>query len=118
MSGLTLGPGISLQKNGQKIGKDWKECWCGEDAGDALHRAGYPLPSLRLLAGHVHGAGYGTRSCRPGMLKIDDHKFSKSRGYVVWTNDDYLDQGLPADLRCTSSPYTSHTKEMNYHSKS
>jgi len=49
------------------------------------------------------------------MLKVDDHKFSKSRGYVVWTNDDYLDKGLPADyLRYYLLAYTNHTKELNF----
>ena len=50
-----------------------------------------------------------------GMVKVDDHKFSKSRGYVVWTNDDYLDKGLPSDyLRYYLLAYTSHTKELNF----
>lgn len=50
------------------------------------------------------------------MVKINDKTFSKSRGgYVVWTNDDYLDQGLPADyLRYYLLAYTSHTKELNF----
>ena len=49
------------------------------------------------------------------MVKIDDQKFSKSRGYVVWTDEDYLDQGLPADyLRYYLLSYTSHTKELNF----
>ena len=49
------------------------------------------------------------------MVKVDDHKFSKSRGYVVWTNDDYLDKGLPADyLRYYLLTYTAHTKELNF----
>ena len=49
------------------------------------------------------------------MVKVDDHKFSKSRGYVVWTNEDYLDKGLPADyLRYYLLAYTSHTKELNF----
>jgi methionyl-tRNA synthetase len=34
---------------------------------------------------------------------------------VVWTNDDYLDKGLPADyLRYYLLAYTSHTKELNF----
>ncbi len=49
------------------------------------------------------------------MVKINEKKFSKSRGNVVWTNDDYLDQGLPADyLRYYLLAYTSHTKELNF----
>jgi methionyl-tRNA synthetase len=48
-------------------------------------------------------------------VKIEDKTFSKSRGYVVWTNDDYLDMGLPADyLRYYLLSYTSHTKELNF----
>ena len=50
-----------------------------------------------------------------GMVKVDDHKFSKSRGYVVWTNDDYLDKGLsPEYLRYYLLAYTNHTKELNF----
>ncbi|MDD1676028.1 MAG: methionine--tRNA ligase subunit beta, partial [Methanomicrobiales archaeon] len=46
---------------------------------------------------------------------INDQKFSKSRGYVVWTNEDYLDKGLPADyLRYYLLSYTSHTRELNF----
>ncbi len=49
------------------------------------------------------------------MVKVDDHKFSKSRGYVVWTNEDYLDLGLPADcLRYYLLASTSHTRELNF----
>jgi methionyl-tRNA synthetase len=65
----------------------------------------------------LHGAGYGEpySVVASGMVKVDDHKFSKSRGYVVWTNDDYLDKGLSADyLRYYLLAYTSHTKELNF----
>jgi methionyl-tRNA synthetase len=49
------------------------------------------------------------------MVTIEGRKFSKSRGYVVWTNDDYLDQGLPADyLRYYLLSYTNHTKELDF----
>ena len=49
------------------------------------------------------------------MVKVDDHKFSKSRGYVVWTNEDYLDKGLSPDyLRYYLLSYTNHTKELNF----
>jgi methionyl-tRNA synthetase len=65
----------------------------------------------------LKGAGYGVPHAivASGMVKVDDHKFSKSRGYVVWTNDDYLDKGLHADyLRYYLLAYTSHTKELNF----
>jgi methionyl-tRNA synthetase len=98
-------------------GKDWKRYWCGENrvthfiGGDIIYHHSIFWPAL------LKGAGYGVPHAivASGMVKVDDHKFSKSRGYVVWTNDDYLDKGLPADyLRYYLLAYTSHTKELNF----
>jgi len=98
-------------------GKDWKRYWCGENrvthfiGGDIIYHHAIFWPAL------LKGAGYSAPHAivASGMLKVDDHKFSKSRGYVVWTNDDYLDKGLPADyLRYYLLAYTSHTKELNF----
>jgi len=101
----------------QVNGKDWKRYWCGENrvthfiGGDIIYHHAIFWPAL------LKGAGYSAPHAivASGMLKVDDHKFSKSRGYVVWTNDDYLDKGLPADyLRYYLLAYTSHTKELNF----
>ena len=101
----------------KKTGNDWKRFWCGENrvthfiGGDIIYHHGIFWPAL------LKGAGYGVPHAivASGMVKVDDHKFSKSRGYVVWTNDDYLDKGLPADyLRYYLLAYTSHTKELNF----
>jgi len=101
----------------KKTGNDWKTLWCGENrvthfiGGDIIYHHCIFWPAL------LNGAGYGTpRSIvASGMVKVDDHKFSKSRGYVVWTNDDYLDRGLPADyLRYYLLSYTNHTKDLNF----
>jgi methionyl-tRNA synthetase len=98
-------------------GKDWKQYWCKENrvthfiGGDIIYHHSIFWPAL------LKGAGYGVPYAvvASGMVKVDDHKFSKSRGYVVWTNDDYLDRGLPADyLRYYLLAYTSHTKELNF----
>lgn len=65
----------------------------------------------------LKGAGYSlpTDVVASGMVKIEDKKFSKSRGYVVWVGEDYLDQGFHPDLlRFYLSSYTSHTKELNF----
>lgn len=98
-------------------GRDWREFWCGN--GDITHFIGGDITYHHCIfwPALLKGAGYGVPSAivASGMLKIDDHKFSKSRGYVVWTNDDYLDLGLPADyLRYYLLAYTSHTKELNF----
>ncbi len=102
----------------EKTGNTWKEFWCEEPTGiihfiggDIIYHHCIFWPAL------LKGAGYGTPHAvvASGMLKVDDHKFSKSRGYVVWTNDDYLDKGLPADyLRYYLLSYTNHTKELNF----
>ncbi|HWQ66059.1 MAG TPA: methionine--tRNA ligase [Methanospirillum sp.] len=101
-----------------QAGKDWKEYWC-EDSARITHFIGQDITYHHCVfwPAMLKGAGYGTPYAvvASGMVKIDDHKFSKSRGYVVWTNDDYLDQGLPSDyLRYYILTYTSHTKEMNF----
>jgi methionyl-tRNA synthetase len=98
-------------------GKDWKEYWCGKTAvthfigGDIIYHHCIFWPAL------LKGAGYGEPHAvvASGMVKVDDHKFSKSRGYVVWANEDYLDQGLSPDyLRYYLLSYTNHTRELNF----
>ncbi|MDI9634083.1 MAG: methionine--tRNA ligase [Methanolinea sp.] len=100
-----------------KAGRDWKELWCGENrvthfiGGDIVYHHCIFWPAL------LEGAGYGTPYAivASGMVKVDDHKFSKTRGYVVWTNEDYLDRGLPPDyLRYYLLSYTNHTKDLNF----
>ncbi len=102
----------------EKAGTDWKAYWCGEET-RVTHFIGQDITYHHCVfwPAMLKAAGYGTPYAvvASGMVKIDDHKFSKSRGYVVWTNEDYLDQGLPADyLRYYLLTYTSHTKEMNF----
>ncbi len=101
-----------------KNGKDWKDYWCGDD-NRVTHFIGQDITYHHCVfwPAMLHGAGYSApySVIASGMVKIDDHKFSKSRGYVVFTNEDYLDQGLPADyLRYYLLAYTSHTKELNF----
>ena len=101
----------------KKQGKDWKNYWCGDTrvthfiGGDIIYHHCIFWPAL------LKGAGYGIPHSivASGMVKVDDHKFSKSRGYVVWTNEDYLDKGLSPDyLRYYLLSYTNHTKELNF----
>ncbi|MDD1718596.1 MAG: methionine--tRNA ligase, partial [Methanoregulaceae archaeon] len=98
-------------------GRDWKRYWCGDTrvthfiGGDIIYHHCIFWPAL------LKGAGYGVPHAvvASGMVKVDDHKFSKSRGYVVWANEDYLDRGLSPDyLRYYLLSYTNHTKELNF----
>ena len=110
---------ISFTKEwAESAGADWKDYWCGDErriahfiGGDIIYHHCIFWPAL------LKGAGYGLPSAvvASGMVTIEGKKFSKSRGYVVWTNDDYLDQGLPADyLRYYLLSYTNHTKELDF----
>ena len=110
---------ISFTKEwAESTGADWKDYWCGDErriahfiGGDIIYHHCIFWPAL------LKGAGYGLPSAvvASGMVTIEGKKFSKSRGYVVWTNDDYLDQGLPADyLRYYLLSYTNHTKELDF----
>jgi len=102
----------------EETGRDWRELWCSQESrvthfigGDITYHHCVFWPAL------LQGAGYRPPDAviASGMLKIEDHKFSKTRGYVVWTNEDYLDEGLPSDyLRYYLLSYTSHTKELNF----
>jgi methionyl-tRNA synthetase len=100
-----------------KTGNDWKDLWCTGNR--VTHFIGQDIVYHHCVfwPALLKGAGYGTPAAvvASGMVKIEDKTFSKSRGYVVWTNDDYLDRGLPADyLRYYLLSYTSHTKELNF----
>jgi len=101
----------------QNTGKDWKDYWCNDTrvthfiGGDIIYHHAIFWPALLKAAGY--GVPYSIVAS--GMVKVDDHKFSKSRGYVVWTNEDYLDKGLSPDyLRYYLLSYTNHTKELNF----
>jgi len=100
----------------EETGGSWKRFWCD---GKVIHFIGGDITYHHCVfwPALLKGADYKPPAAvvASGMVKIDDRTFSKSRGYVVWTNEDYLDQGLPADyLRYYLLSYTGHTKELNF----
>lgn len=114
---------ISFTKEwAEAAGADWKDYWCGDETGvthfiggDIIYHHCIFWPAL------LKAAGYGLPHAvvASGMVTVEGKKFSKSRGYVVWTNDDYLDVGLPADyLRYYLLSYTNHTKGSTSHGRS
>ncbi|HJJ27823.1 MAG TPA: methionine--tRNA ligase [Methanocorpusculum sp.] len=97
-------------------GADWKKYWLD---GNRVHFIGSDIIYHHCVfwPAMLHGAGYQppTAVVASGMVTIDGEKFSKSRGYVVWTKEDYLEKGLPADyLRYYLLAYTSHTRELDF----
>ena len=101
-------------------GVDWKEYWMNPDGDtDIIHFIGGDIIYHHCIfwPALLKGAGYTLPKAvvASGMVKIGDKTFSKSRGYVVWVNDDYLDKGFHPDfLRYYLASYTSHTKELNF----
>ncbi len=96
---------------------DWEKFWKGDCpivhfiGGDIIYHHCIFWPAM------LKGADYSQPSAvvASGMVKIEDRKFSKSRGYVVWVEEDYLDHGFHPDLlRHYLASYTSHTKEVNF----
>jgi methionyl-tRNA synthetase len=109
---------ISFTKEwAEAAGADWKDYWC--DGTEVTHFIGGDIVYHHCIfwPALLKAAGYGLPDAvvASGMVTIEGRKFSKSRGYVVWTNDDYLDRGLPADyLRYYLLSYTNHTKELDF----
>ncbi|MDD1671907.1 MAG: methionine--tRNA ligase [Methanomicrobiales archaeon] len=102
----------------EKTGEDWKAFWCG-DIAPVTHFIGSDIIYHHTIfwPAMLKGAGYGVPEAivASGMLKVNDQKFSKSRGYVVWTGEDYLEKGMSPDyLRYYLLSYTNHTKDLNF----
>ena len=100
----------------KETGGSWQKYWCN---GNRVHFIGSDIIYHHCIfwPALLHGAGYEppTAVVASGMVTIDGEKFSKSRGNVVWTKEDYLDKGLPADyLRYYLLAYTSHTRELDF----
>ncbi|MCX9013736.1 MAG: methionine--tRNA ligase [Candidatus Methanoperedens sp.] len=101
----------------KRTGNDWEKYWKGDSR--IIHFIGEDITYHHCIfwPAMLKGAGYTQpwAVVASGMLKIDDKKFSKSRGYVVWVDEDYLDHGFHPDLlRYYLASYTSHTKELNF----
>ncbi len=97
--------------------EDWEKFWKGD--GRIIHFIGGDITYHHCVfwPAMLKGAGYSQPwgVVASGMVKIENKKFSKSRGYVVWVGEDYLDHGFHPDLlRYYLTSYTSHTKELNF----
>ncbi|MCQ1534275.1 methionine--tRNA ligase [Methanosarcina sp. KYL-1] len=100
-----------------QAGDSWEKFWKGD--GEIVHFIGGDITYHHCIfwPAMLKGADYSvpTAVVASGMVKIEDKKFSKTRGYVVWVGEDYLDHGFHPDLlRYYLASYTSHTKELNF----
>jgi methionyl-tRNA synthetase len=100
-----------------KTGNSWEKYW--KNDGEIVHFIGGDITYHHCIfwPAMLKGADYSvpTAVVASGMVKIEDKKFSKSRGNVVWVGEDYIDHGFHPDLlRYYLASYTSHTKELNF----
>jgi methionyl-tRNA synthetase len=110
----------STEQWAKKIGKpdEWEKYWKPGD-GRLVHYIGLDIVYHHciLWPSMLKGSGYNMPYAivASGMLKIEGHTFSRSRGYIVWIEEDYLDRGLDPDyLRYYMVSSTSQTKDLDF----
>ena len=96
----------------------WESYWRNDDSeivhvigGDIIQHHCVFWPSI------LHGAEYSTPDAvmASGLVKINDRAFSTSKGRAVWLDQDYLDEGFPADfIRYYIVSYTGFENDLNF----
>jgi len=97
---------------------DWRDIWLRNKA-EIVHFIGLDIVYHHCIfwPAMLKGSDYSLPNAvvASGMVKVEGKTFSKSRGYVVWLEDDYLASGLNTDfLRYYLVNYTSHQKDLNF----
>ncbi len=110
----------STEQWAKKIGKPdaWERYWKPGD-GRIVHFIGQDIVYHHCIfwPAMLKGSGYNLPDAvvASGMVKVDGNKLSRSRGYVIWLLDDYLDQNLDPDyMRYYVVSYTSQTKDLDF----
>jgi len=97
---------------------DWRDIWIKGKA-EIIHFIGLDIVYHHCIfwPAMLKGANYALPDAvvASGMVKVEGKTFSKSRGYVVWVEDDYLKAGFNTDyLRYYIVNYTSHQRDLNF----
>ncbi len=110
----------STEQWAKEMGKpdDWEKYWKPGN-GRLVHYIGLDIVYHHciLWPSMLKGSGYNLPFAivASGMLKIEGHTFSRSRGYIVWIEEDFLDKGLDPDyLRYYIVSSTSQTKDLDF----
>lgn len=107
----------STEEWAQRTGGDWEYFWRGP--GYLIHFIGGDIVYHHCLFWPVmlKGAGYDIPYAvvASGMVRVEGKIFSRSRGYAIWVEEDYLDEGLDPDaLRYYVASYTGHTRDLDF----
>lgn len=102
----------------EKFTREWEDIWLKGDA-EIIHFIGLDIAYHHCIfwPAMLRAANYALPNAivASGMVKIEGKTFSKSRGYVVWVEDEYLRAGFNPDyLRYYIVNYTSHEKDLNF----
>ncbi|MFW9802320.1 MAG: methionine--tRNA ligase [Candidatus Thorarchaeota archaeon] len=110
----------STEQWAKKIGKpnEWEKYWKPGD-GRLVHYIGQDIVYHHCIfwPSMLKGSGYNLPDAvvASGMVKIEGHNFSRSRGYIVWIEEEYLAKGLDPDyLRYYMVASTSQTKDLDF----
>ncbi len=110
----------STEQWAKKINKpnEWKKFWF-PGPGKLVHFIGQDIVYHHCLfwPSMLKGSNYNLPFAivASGMVKIRNHNFSRSRGYVVWILDDYLNKGLDPDyLRYYMVSFTGQTRDLDF----
>ena len=107
----------STEEWARRTGGDWEYYW--KDPGHLIHFIGGDIVYHHCLfwPSMLKGSGYAVPYAvvASGMVRVEGKIFSKSRGYVIWVEEDYLNRGLDPDaLRYYVASYTGHTRDLDF----
>lgn len=101
----------------EKTNADWKVFWKGKARIVHFIGPGIVYHHCLFWPAMLKGADFNLPKAvvASGAVKIGGKPFSKSRGSVVWVDDDYLKRGFDPDcLRYYVLSYTGHTRDLNF----
>mgnify|MGYP000029316352 FL=1 len=107
----------STEEWAEKTDGDWRLFWKG--SGRIIHFIGGDIVYHHCIfwPAMLRGSGYNLpwAVVASAMVRVEGKIFSKSRGYVIWVEEDYLEEGLDPDaLRYYILSYTGHTKDLDF----
>ncbi|MHA2428293.1 MAG: methionine--tRNA ligase [Candidatus Hermodarchaeia archaeon] len=101
----------------RQTGADWKDYWIHDGklvnfiGADIVYHHAVFWPAI------LKGVNYNTPYAivASGMVKVEGHGLSKSRGFVIDIEEDFIKQGIDLDsVRYYILSYTGHTKDLDF----
>ncbi len=101
----------------RQTGADWKDYWI--QGGKVVNFIGADIVYHHAVfwPAILKGVNYNTPYAivASGMVKVEGHGLSKSRGFVIDIEEDFIKQGIDLDsVRYYILSYTGHTKDLDF----